>query len=300
MKQLLLKIRNKEPNPFDNFIFIVIIISSILIGIETDIYLFQQYQLTFHILDNIIILIFIIEIIIKMISFGKEPWKYFYDIWNLFDFVIVLLSFLPSILTNGQDDTHEIMTLRIIRLVRAIRIVRTLRIISHLRPLQIIVEALIKSLPSLSYVILLLGILFYIYGVLGVFLFGHYDPNHFGSLNYSILTLFECTAGSWVSLADDLLKINGITNTFLIPIYFISFYFIAGLIILNLFIGIIVTELSTIKEKKSQEDIIESFQDDLDIESNKIMSEIQKDVEKLNYKFKALQLSFDKNNLNKK
>lgn len=233
---LLEKIKNKENNKFDNFILIVILVSGILIGLETNIGLISNFSYYFHIADIIIFIIFIIEIIIKMYAQGSKPWKYFADPWNVFDFIIVILSFLPFILTHGTEDTHALSAFRVIRLVRAVRVLRVFKVITHVKHLKILVETLLKSLPSLSYVMLLLGLLFYIYGVIGVFIFGHADLQHFGNLGNSILTLFECASGSWSDILDNLSLQSSIQHTWVIPLYFISFYIVAGLIILNLFI----------------------------------------------------------------
>jgi voltage-gated sodium channel len=194
IKSIFEKIKNKESNIFDNFIIIVIIFSAILIGIETEPSIYKANASLFHFIDVLILSIFTIEIIIKIGVHGNKPWKYFMDPWNLFDFVIVIVSLLPFILTNGHEDTHAIAGLRIIRVfrvLRALRAFRILRLITHLKPLQLIVDTLIKSIPSLIYIIGLLGILFYLYAVIGHFLFSKYDPIHFGDLGSSLLTLFQ-------------------------------------------------------------------------------------------------------------
>jgi voltage-gated sodium channel len=299
LRDLFSKIRHKEHNQFDNFILFVILIAAILIGFETEPWLVTQFHYQFHLADIIILCIFIFEIILKMLAHGLKPWKYFHDPWNLFDFSIVIISFLPYILTHGQDDTHAFTALRIIRLVRAVRVFRVFRVITHIKQLQIIVETLIKSIPSLIYVIILLGIFFYIYSVIGVFLFGQYDHNHFGNLQSAVLTMFECIAGSWTEIVDSLYQINDMSHQWVIPYFFISFYFLAGLIILNLFIGIIVSELSEVKEEKIKAEIREGFLDDLDIESGNLLKSLEAQLLKANKTLKALQLSFDKNQKNK-
>ena len=294
MSNFFLDIRDKKHTGFDTFIFITILLSAVLIGFETDSWFAKQFHDLFHIADILILSIFIIEIVIKISAEGSKPWKYFLDPWNLFDFIIVVLSFLPYFLTHGQEDTHAFAAFRIIRLVRAVRVFRVVRVITHVKHLQILVETLIKSLPALFYVIMLLSILFYIYGVVGVFLFGQYDALHFGSLPISILTMFQCIAGGWVGIVDNLNVIKDIPHPSIIPIYFISFYFLAGLIILNLFIGVIVSELGAIKRDKEIEEIRKSFSDDLDSDSYILLLELEKNLNEANSTFKTLQLALDK------
>ena len=93
----------------------------------------------------------------------------------------------------------------------------------------------------MGYVGMLLFIHFYIYAVLGTFLFGANDPGHFGTLGASLLTLFQVvTLEGWV----DIMKIQLVTLPgFGPPLYFISFIVVGGMIILNLFIGVIMNSM---------------------------------------------------------
>ena len=70
-----------------------------------------------------------------------------------------------------------------------------LKLVRALPKLQILVSALLKSLPSMGYVGLLLGLLFYIYSVAGVFLFGNNDPLHFDNIWIAMLSLFRVVTG---------------------------------------------------------------------------------------------------------
>ena len=308
--KLLNKIKNKEPNIFDNFILLIIIISSILIGIETNHTFFMAHHHTLVLIDLIILSIFIFEIFVKVISEGRKPLNYFKDPWNVFDFFIVLVSLLPLILTHGQDDTHALAVLRILRILRitrTLRAFRVLRLVTKLKPLQLIIETLIKSIPSMAYVMVLLGIIFYLYAVIGCFVFGVYDPQHFGNLGSSYLTLFESVLGNWSEVMSSLMQsthtivINGQTHIvpfdypFLVPIYFISFYFVGGLIILNLFIGVIVTELSDSKNRHDIIELREQFRDDLTEEQFSLMKNLEEQLELSNQTLKKLKISLDKN-----
>jgi voltage-gated sodium channel len=227
---------------FNNFITITIILAGLIIGMETSPDLTKRFKSIFHFFDVIILGIFVLEIIIKVGAEGKKPWRYFFDPWNVFDFAIVAVCFLPI---NAQFAA----VLRLARLFRVLKLVRALP------KLQILVSALLKSLPSMGYVGLLLGLLFYIYSVAGVFLFGTNDPVHFGSLWIAMLSLFRVVTGEdWT----DVMYIQmygceryGFAETFAdlctdpvsYPVFgalfFVSFMFLGSLIILNLFIGVI-------------------------------------------------------------
>jgi voltage-gated sodium channel len=129
------------------------------------------------------------------------------------------------------------------------------------------VGALLKSLPSIGYVALLLSIQFYIYAVLGVFLWGENDPARFGSLPIAFLTLFQCvTMEGWVDIMHTQMwgcaqfVTDSASNLctasrgmpIIAPIYFISFIILGTMIILNLFIGVMMNSLQEMQLEKEE------------------------------------------------
>jgi voltage-gated sodium channel len=118
--------------------------------------------------------------------------------------------------------------------------------------LQLLVGALIKSLSSMGYVGLLLGLIFYIYAVTGVNLFGQASPEYFGNLRAALLALFQMiTLDDWRTMYDSAQA----AAPFLSTLYFVSFILLGTMIMLNLFIGIVMnsmaemhTELDELKE----------------------------------------------------
>ena len=73
---------------FTNFITIIIIVAGVLVGLETYKSITAEYGTILHVLDQIVLYIFVLEIIIKMGSEGSRPWRYFLDPWNVFDFLM--------------------------------------------------------------------------------------------------------------------------------------------------------------------------------------------------------------------
>ncbi|MEL6178743.1 MAG: ion transporter, partial [Myxococcota bacterium] len=151
---------------FQNAITFCILLAGIVVGIETYPSAVDAYGGVLEVINQIILWVFVAEIVVKVGSEGKRPWRYFFDPWNIFDFLIVAVCFLPI-------DAQYVAVLRLARLLRVLKLVRALP------QLQILVSALLKSIPSMGYVALLLGILFYLYAVAAVFLFGANDPVHF-------------------------------------------------------------------------------------------------------------------------
>lgn len=219
---------------FQRFIIGVIIASAILVGLETYPQLYQQYRPSFRAIDYVIQAIFTIEIIMRILAYGQRPLRFFKSATNVIDFLITAIFYIPF---GGSYAA----------VFRLVRIIRIFRLITALPRLQILVGALFKSIPSMSYIALLLLLLMYIFGVLGSFLFGANDPAHFGDLGTAILTLFQIiTLEGWV-------EIMNAQESAWAPLYFISFILIGTMVVLNLFIGVITTGFDEVKQEIESE-----------------------------------------------
>jgi voltage-gated sodium channel len=210
-------------------------------------------------LNKIILIIFIIEIVVKLLAKGKKPWLFFTDAWNVFDFIIVAAAFLPF---GGSS----------IAILRLLRLLRVLKLIKALPKLQMLVGALLKSIPSMGYVSILLLLLFYIYAVAGVFFFGDNDPVHFSDLQTSMLSLFRIvTLEDWTDIMyinmfgcenygyDGNLDVcvNSVANPAGSVTFFVSFVLIGTMIFLNLFIGVIMNGMDEAKAEMALSDKVE-------------------------------------------
>jgi len=222
---------------FNSFIFLLIGLSALVIGLETYPELAKDYHAYMLFIDKFVILCFTLEIALKIIAKGKKPWKFFTDPWNVFDFLIVAVCLIPV------SDTHFFAVFRILR------VLRVLRVITVFPKLRLIISALLKSIPSMGYVVMLIGLLFYVYSIIGVFLFGKTDPLHFGDLHHSLVTLFKVlTLEGWTDIMDGHI-LGSINNkqqqiVSLWPfLYFASFILIGAMIIMNLFIGVIMNSM---------------------------------------------------------
>jgi voltage-gated sodium channel len=116
--------------------------------------------------------------------------------------------------------------------------------------LRLIVGTMLRSLPSMGHVIALLSILLYVYAIVGNFLFAPLDPEKWGTLKASLLTLFQVlTLEGWVELQDRVM----LTYPFA-WVYFISFIIIAVFVVINLFIAVVTNNLQSVKEDEGQGD----------------------------------------------
>ena len=241
-----------ESRQFQILFIGIILLSGVVVGLDSYPEISAQYGKILNILDSIILWLFVFELVIKMISLENKFLDFFKDGWNTFDFIIVGACFLPF---TGQS----VIVLRLLRVLRVVRLVGTVP------ELKLIVSTLLKCIPSICYIGALLSILFYIYACLGTFLFRANDPIHFESLHISLLSLFRvATLEDWTDIMytaiygcqnygysglQELCK-NSEAFPFLGWFYFVSFVLLATFVFLNLLIGVIISNMEDIKEKE--------------------------------------------------
>jgi voltage-gated sodium channel len=169
--------------------------------------------------------------------------------------------------------------------------------------LQILVGALLKSIPSMSYVGILLFLLFYIYAVIGTFMFGQNDPIHFGSLQVSMMTLFKTiTLEGWIDFMNiqvygsnlygyenfpDTVRVPS-AHPFAAPIYFVSFILLGTMIMLNLFIGVIISGMEETNKEEEIKELARIREELKNITVEEEINLIAEDLNKINENLKLL------------
>ncbi len=139
-------------------------------------------------IDLVCLIIFTVEIVLKLMAYGI---RFFTDGWNIFDFVIVILSF-------AFRAFRVFRVLRTLKAVKGLRALRALRLVSWLDKLKMIIAAIGKSIPGILWSGCLLLLIYYIFSIMGVTLFGGAFPDWFGTIGKSMYTLFQVmTLESW-------------------------------------------------------------------------------------------------------
>lgn len=227
-----------EAKWFQVTIVLVILLAGVLAGLETNPIMMRRHGSLLHALDKLVLAVFIIELALKMGAHGRRPWLYFRDGWNVFDFIIVVICCLPT------DSPFA----AVLRLARGLRL---LRLVTALPKLQLLVGALLKSLGAMGYVGLLLALMFYIFGVAGVNLFGRGAPEQFGTLGAALFSLFQViTLDNWSDIfraAQEGAPVSAL-------VYFVTFILLGTMIMLNLFIGIIMNSMSAMHAEIEERD----------------------------------------------
>ena len=223
-----------ENKYFVTFITVVIIINAITLGLETSKNIKNEYGVYLSLIDTIALIIFTIELLAK-ISVYKL--RFFRDGWNVFDFIIVVVSLIPA---SGPFSV-----------LRAFRIFRTLRLLSIVPSMKRIIQAIFISIPGILSVGTIIILIFYISSVLTTTFFGDKFYEWFGTVGNSMYTLFQImTLESWsMGIVRPVMKEFPLAWLFFVP-----FILVTTFAVLNLFIGIIVDAMQQIASDGNKED----------------------------------------------
>jgi voltage-gated sodium channel len=217
---------------FHNAVLAVIVLTAVLVGLETSPWLTDRYGALFHALDAIVQVVFVVEILIRLAASWPRLHLFFRDGWNVFDFAVVATSMMPQ--AGGFA-----------MVARLARLLRVTRVVSAFPELRLIIGTMLRSIPSMGHVIVLLSLLLYVYGVLGFYLFHAHDPAHWGTLGRAFLTLFQIlTLEGWVEIQAAALPAQPWAW-----LYFGSFVFVAVFVVVNLFIAVVINNLESVKHE---------------------------------------------------
>ena len=242
-----------------NFILAVILFNSIVLGLMTYPKLMSHFGNLMHLSCFVCVLIFTVEIGIKLVVYGKN---FFKDGWNNFDFILVAISWIP---TGGVFSSF--------RAFRVLRALRALRLVTRLQKLRLIVQAIIESIPNVSWASVLLILIFYIFAIMGTTMYAQSFPDYFGTIGKSMFTLFQIMSlDDWATeLARPIAQIHPYSW-----VYFISFILTSSFVVMNVIVGVIVNAIGEISEynRKIQEIKKLRASTDLEKELNKLKKQI--------------------------
>lgn len=218
---------------FQNTILFFILLNAVLVGLETSPKIVKAFGNVIDFLSSFCLAVFVLELILRIAS---QRLQFFKDGWSIFDLLIVCGVF---VFDNGVFSTF-----------RVFRVIRVLRLISVIPKVRLILQTLINSLMPMFSIGVLLLIFFYIYAVITTNLYGEKFPQWFGDLGESFYTLFQImTFESWsMGIVRPVMEIYPTAW-----IVFVSFVLIAGYMVLNIAIGIIVDCISELKESEKSE-----------------------------------------------
>ncbi|XP_037600529.1 voltage-dependent L-type calcium channel subunit alpha-1C isoform X31 [Cebus imitator] len=255
---------------FEYLMFVLILLNTICLAMQH----YGQsclFKIAMNILNMLFTGLFTVEMILKLIAF--KPKGYFSDPWNVFDFLIVIGSIIDVILseTNPAEHTQCSPSMNAeensrisITFFRLFRVMRLVKLLSRGEGIRTLLWTFIKSFQALPYVALLIVMLFFIYAVIGMQVFGKIAlndtteinrNNNFQTFPQAVLLLFRCATGeAWQDImlacmpgkkcapeSEPSNSTEGETpcgSSFAV-FYFISFYMLCAFLIINLFVAVI-------------------------------------------------------------
>ena len=218
----------------ERFIMALIIFNAITLGLETSAWAMRNFGPLLLAVDKIVLTVFVVEIAARLFV---HRLAFFRDPWSIFDFTVVAVALLPA--TEG------------FAVLRALRVLRVLRMITVVPSLRRVVGALVGALPGMGSIILLMVLLFYVFSVMATKLFGASFPEWFGSIGASAYSLFQImTLESWsMGIVRPVMEVYPYAWAFFVP-----FILCTTFVMLNLFIGIVVTAMQTEHQEVVEEE----------------------------------------------
>ncbi|MGB3952216.1 MAG: ion transporter [Solirubrobacterales bacterium] len=222
-----------ESQWFDIVTVLVILANAVALGLDTFESVDREYSATLNALNEAFFGYYVVELAIRLTAFWPRPQDFFKSGWNIFDFVIVAVGFIPGLRENAT----------LIRIVRLLRVTRLLRLLKDLR---IVVAAVGRSIPGVSSLALASVMLIYVYAMIGWVIFAEDDPGQFGNIGEAMLTMFEVLT---LENLPNFIDAGREISDWAIPFY-VSYALLASFLVFNLFIGIV---LQSMEEARAEE-----------------------------------------------
>ncbi|KAL1138768.1 hypothetical protein AAG570_008830 [Ranatra chinensis] len=236
--------------PFEYFIMMLIIFNTLLLMMK-----FHKqstiFRKTLNYMNMGFTSMFTVECVLKILAFGVR--NFFKDPWNIFDFITVIGSIVDALVLEFVDNSFNVGFLRLFRAARLIKLLR------QGYTIRILLWTFVQSFKALPYVCLLIAMLFFIYAIIGMQVFGNIalDPdtsitshNNFRNFIQGLMLLFRCATGeAWPSIMLSCVKSRPCDakaeksenecGSNLAYAYFVSFIFFCSFLMLNLFVAVI-------------------------------------------------------------
>ncbi|XP_015833195.1 muscle calcium channel subunit alpha-1 isoform X3 [Tribolium castaneum] len=246
--------------PFEYAIFMLILTNTITLAMRfhgQD----KTYESVLDTLNMIFTAIFAMEFVFKLAAFRIK--NYFGDAWNVFDFIIVLGSFIDIVYQDVNPGGTKLQISS--NFFRLFRVMRLIKLLNKGEGIRTLLWTFLKSFQALPYVALLIVMLFFIYAVIGMQMFGKIENvdsdthinrnNNFGSFFQAVLVLFRSATGEgWQEImlacadtenakCDSRVELKQGDSPYcgsdIAYPYFISFYVLCSFLIINLFVAVI-------------------------------------------------------------
>jgi voltage-gated sodium channel len=216
---------------FNTTILTIIIANAVVLGLQTYDGVVDRWGDQLDFLNALFLAVFVVELVLRIASYGRRPQAFFRSGWNTFDFVVISAAFIPGV--------RESSTL--LRLARLGRVVRVVRFLPHVR---VLIVGVLRSLPPLISMALLTTLILFVYGMVGWLLFADELPEDWGNIGEAMLTMFVLlTLENFPVYMERGMEVHPWSWVF-----FVSFILVAAFIVLNVLIGIVLNSMEEARE----------------------------------------------------
>ncbi|KAG4066501.1 hypothetical protein HA402_007137 [Bradysia odoriphaga] len=227
--------------------------------------------------DYVFLSLFVMEMVVKMYAIGIR--KHFKSAFNRFDCIVISGSLFEMIWLFGIEDSYGLSVLR------ALRLLRIFKVTSYWSSLRNLVISLLNSMKSIISLLLLLFLFIFIFGLLGMQLFGgkfnfpdKRPDAHFDTFTPALLTVFQILTGEdWNEVMYNGIRSHGGVGGIgmLYSLYFIILTLFGNYTLLNVFLAIAVDNLASAQELTAAEE------EQKEADKEKQWRELQKEIENL-------------------
>jgi voltage-gated sodium channel len=223
-----------DADAFQMFISAVIVLNAIVLGMETYPALQASMGSTLVLLNDIFYIVFLIELVLRILSYGRRPWNFLRSGWNIFDLIVIGGALIPYLRAEAQ----------ILRLLRLARVIRLMRFLPDAR---VLVSTMGKAIPSVFSMLVFTVLILFVYGIVGWSMYGQQLPQQWGNIGQAMLTLFVLlTLENFPTYLEQAQPYNSLT-----PLFFLSFVIIAVFVVVNLVIGIVIGSMEKAREEEA-------------------------------------------------
>jgi voltage-gated sodium channel len=226
-----------QSRPFDIAIIVLIGANAVVLGIETYPHLGAAEPLLAGV-EWGFRAAFAIEILLRILAYGRRPQDFFKHGCNVFDFLVIAGAFLPGL--HGDSA-----------ILRVVRIARVLRLMRFSPGLRTIVAALLRSLPGVTGFLALAVVTLYVYGMAGWLIFGTTYPDEYGTLGRAVLTLFVLLS---LENLPDLID-QGLALSPWTLVFYVSYVIVTVNLLLNILIAVIVNSMEEARRLEMTESL---------------------------------------------
>lgn len=218
--------RIAQSTQFNLFIVVVILANAAVLGLATYPEVRNAAGRLLALSEDLFLLIFVVELIIRFVAHGRRPQDFFRSGWNIFDLLVVAVAFVPGLSAN----------VTLLRLARLARIVRVLRFFPALRT---ILMGVVRSLPGVGGFLALSVLTLYLYGMVGWMVFGNVYPEEFGTVGHAVLTLFVLLS---LETLPDAVEMGLAVSPWAL-LYFVSYVLVASYLLVNVLVGVVISSM---------------------------------------------------------